>query len=368
MTSSGDPSSVGRHTAQVGFHHRLDAAASFMSMSSHNSAFTFGSYGPEGSSGGSGGSSSGDGPSSLSASEEEEEEEEETSGRLEKSLQQQQQEPPRRRPLVQITEVSTSEGSLDSRTDEELSLASQGCVDTSDGSISWDANPGYWSTGGAHGQVTLPGSISRGASDPSHWQIIHSPVTTSPARGEEGLELRFPARSAASAANISDSGVDRDRMAIVLRSAVAPSRVGPAFGPSRGGNPSSSGENATAATRNPAAAVGHRRTSKGEKVSKGALQVVLGASSSTTSGSVKWPYLLYISMEPVAGVTLDVWLKQRVQSRLLPAPSSIPSPHSGNGGGPRLGKRFSSDDFQAQEKLAAESDIWKALGWFAWTW
>ncbi|GAX82089.1 hypothetical protein CEUSTIGMA_g9517.t1 [Chlamydomonas eustigma] len=40
---------------------------------------------------------------------------------------------------------------------------------------------------------------------------------------------------------------------------------------------------------------------------------------------IKWPYILYISMEAVHGVTLDVWLKRRVvvQSSLLPQPGTV---------------------------------------------
>jgi serine/threonine protein kinase len=40
------------------------------------------------------------------------------------------------------------------------------------------------------------------------------------------------------------------------------------------------------------------------------------------SPKIKWPYILYISMEAVPGVTLDVWMKHKVQSGLLPQPSN----------------------------------------------
>ncbi len=38
------------------------------------------------------------------------------------------------------------------------------------------------------------------------------------------------------------------------------------------------------------------------------------------SAEKKWPYVLFISMEPVSGITLDMWLKRRLH-RMLPAPA-----------------------------------------------
>lgn len=41
-----------------------------------------------------------------------------------------------------------------------------------------------------------------------------------------------------------------------------------------------------------------------------------------SKGGVRWPYALYIAMEPVAGVTLDVWLQNRARSFLAAPPAA----------------------------------------------
>ena len=51
----------------------------------------------------------------------------------------------------------------------------------------------------------------------------------------------------------------------------------------------------------------------------------LMASPPRAIGTLKWPYVLYISMEPVPGITLDIWLKKRDHDGqlLLPGGSSV---------------------------------------------
>lgn len=55
---------------------------------------------------------------------------------------------------------------------------------------------------------------------------------------------------------------------------------------------------------------------------KGAIVAAPGGGGS--KGGVRWPYALYIAMEPVAGVTLDVWLQNRARS-FLAAPPAAPT-------------------------------------------
>ena len=53
---------------------------------------------------------------------------------------------------------------------------------------------------------------------------------------------------------------------------------------------------------------------------------VVRAGGGGTGTAVKWPYILYISMEAVPGVTLDVWLKKRAHT-MLPAPRAHSPAH-----------------------------------------